>query len=80
MSKRVASEQTSTEPVERLISIKVAAEQLGVSGMTVRRLISEGELPGIRVRGDLRIAQGDLIDFVRRRRAEARARWTERCS
>jgi excisionase family DNA binding protein len=78
MRERVVSEQRATEPAERLISIKVAAEQLGVSGMTVRRLISEGELPGIRVRGDLRIAQCDLTEFVQRRRAEALARLTER--
>jgi excisionase family DNA binding protein len=44
--------------------------------MTVRRLIADGELPGFRLRGDLRIAQRDLTEFVERRRAEALARPT----
>jgi excisionase family DNA binding protein len=45
----------------RLISIDVAAQELGISRRTVRRLISSGELPAYKVGpGSLRIKVADL--------------------
>lgn len=45
----------------KLVSIEAAAEQLAVCKRTVRRLISEGQLPAYRV-GETRILRVDPAD------------------
>lgn len=48
----------------RLRSLSDTADQLGVSPRTVRRLIADGVLPCHRVRGRLRISEGDLGEYL----------------
>ncbi len=43
-----------------LLSIKEAADRLGVSETTVRRMIAEFQLPARKIRGIWRIAPSDL--------------------
>lgn len=38
-----------------LVSVTVAAERLGVSVVTVRRMVKKGELPSVRVGGSIRV-------------------------
>lgn len=47
----------------RYISPEAAAEYLGISTRTVRRLISSGELRAYRVRGGDRLVRVDLNDL-----------------
>lgn len=54
-----------------LLTITDAAEALRVSRATVYRLVAEGELPRIRVRGHSRIARADVIALIERRRTES---------
>ena len=49
---------------EALISVNVAAEVLGTSHMTVRRLIRRGELPAIRIGALIKIKHSDLTAFL----------------
>jgi len=53
----------------RLLSIETVAETLDVSTKTVRRWISQGELPVHRLGRQLRISEGDLAVFIARSRA-----------
>lgn len=46
------------------LSIKQAAEHLGVSAKTVRRLIDAGDIAVIRVASCVRIAPADLDGYV----------------
>ncbi len=46
--------------IPSLLKIVEAADVLRISGRTVRRLISEGQLPIVRVRGSVRIRRADL--------------------
>ena len=51
----------------RLLSIAEAADQLNVSGATVRRLVHSGELRGIRAgKRQLRIDPASFEDYMRR--------------
>jgi excisionase family DNA binding protein len=51
----------------RYVSMDAAAEELGVSERTVRRMISEGHLPGYRVgKRVIRIKREDLDSLIRR--------------
>jgi excisionase family DNA binding protein len=54
----------------RLLTIGETAERLNVSRATVYRLLDEHELPRIRVRAHVRIAERDVDDLIERRRAE----------
>jgi excisionase family DNA binding protein len=54
----------------RLLTIRAAAEYLGVSRATVERLVNRGELPIVKVAGSTRYDVEDLdgyIEFNRRR-------------
>jgi excisionase family DNA binding protein len=62
-----------TEPGS-LLTISEAATLLRVSRATVYRLLTERELPRIRVRGHSRIARADVAALIERRRAESVAR------
>lgn len=48
-----------------LLSVKQAAEELGVSAKTVYRMLADGELAEVRVRGAIRISRLELDRFRR---------------
>jgi excisionase family DNA binding protein len=52
-----------------LFSVRQTADRLGVSTKTIRRWIASGELPHYRIGRSIRIAEFDLIGFIRVRRA-----------
>jgi excisionase family DNA binding protein len=52
----------------RLLSVKAAAEQLGVCTKTVRRWIKSGALHMHRLGRQLRISEDDLLLFVQSNR------------
>jgi excisionase family DNA binding protein len=56
----------------RLNSIEDAARRLGVSSKTIRRAIERQEIAVVRVGRQFRILEGDLVDFIRRRRISAK--------
>ena len=56
---------------DRLLSVREAAEQLGLCTATVYGLCAEGALPHIRILNAIRIAPGDLAAFVDARRVGA---------
>jgi excisionase family DNA binding protein len=47
-----------------LVTPAEAAEALDVSERTLRRLVAEGQLPAVRVRGRLRVRPADLDRYV----------------
>jgi excisionase family DNA binding protein len=54
---------------EPLHTVLEAAEILNVSEKTVRRLIKDGRLREIRIRGSVRIDPADLVDLIRDHRS-----------
>jgi len=56
---------------EKLHDVKSAAEGLGISAVTVRRLIKKGDIRGIMVGGSLRIADSDLQQYIDRLKENA---------
>lgn len=54
--------------VPSLLSPEEAAEALGVSTKTIRRMIAAQQLPASRIGRQLRIAPGDLTAFINRGR------------
>ena len=58
---------TSHKPV-RLITPKEAADLLSVSTRTIKRLVSEGNIPAIRVRNSMRFKLQDLELYIERSR------------
>lgn len=49
---------------EQLYRVRTAAERAAVSESTIRRLVAEGALPAVRVRGRLRIRRSDLSRLI----------------
>ena len=49
-----------------MLTLEEVADNLRVSVQTVRRLIDDGELVGIKVRGQWRVRQKDLDDYIKR--------------
>ena len=47
-----------------LLTLDTAAARLAVSVRTVRRLITAGDLPSVRIRAARRILAGDLADYI----------------
>jgi excisionase family DNA binding protein len=47
-----------------MLSLREAADILGISAATVRRLIGKQQLPAARIGGQARIDAGDLRRFV----------------
>jgi excisionase family DNA binding protein len=47
-----------------LLSVRAVASKLSVSEKTVRRLIESGQLPAVRVGGQVRIDPAELEAFV----------------
>jgi excisionase family DNA binding protein len=60
--------------IPELISIAQAAEVLGVSRDTIRRLLAAGELGSVRIGAALRIPRSDIELLVARGRARTRER------
>jgi len=58
---------TSLKPV-RLLTPEEAADFLSVSPRTIKRLVSEGNLPAIRVRNSMRFRLQDLEMYIERSR------------
>jgi excisionase family DNA binding protein len=54
---------------DRLLSVREAAETLGVGQRTVERLLASGELPRVKVRARTLIDPQDLRGFVARHRS-----------
>ncbi|MGW4247973.1 helix-turn-helix domain-containing protein [Nocardia sp. NPDC004722] len=51
--------------VGNLISVKVAAELVGMSPQTIRNLIKDGDLEGFRIKkGPWRVDPDELLDLV----------------
>ena len=61
---------TETYMPETLLTLKEAAARLNVSLTTIRRMIYDGELKGIKVRGDWRIDPVDLEEYIRRNKSK----------
>ena len=57
----------SQRPV-RLLTPKEAADFLSVSARTIKRLVSEGNLPAVRVRNSMRFKLQDLEIYIERSR------------
>jgi len=58
---------TSNKPI-RLLTPKEAANFLSVSARTIKRLVSEGSLPAIRVRNSMRFRLQDMEMYIERSR------------
>jgi excisionase family DNA binding protein len=54
---------TSQRPV-RLLTPKEAADFLSVSARTIKRLVSEGRLPAVRIRNSMRFKLQDLEIYI----------------
>jgi excisionase family DNA binding protein len=57
--------------MERLLTTDEVAEYLRVDVVTIRRLISRGELTAYRIGGEYRFTQSDLEDYLQRQRVSA---------
>ncbi len=55
----------STTLSEPLLSVRAAAELLSVSSRTVYALVERGELPAIRVGGQIRFVPSTLEEWLR---------------
>ncbi|MFD6357252.1 helix-turn-helix domain-containing protein [Nocardia tengchongensis] len=67
LSLLIGSDRPSTPPnrVGNFISIKTAAELVGMSPQTIRSWIKTGDLEGFRVKnGPWRVSRDELIDLV----------------
>lgn len=51
-----------------LLRMRQVADALGVSEMTIRRLIRRGELPAVRVGIQLRVPRADVLAYLTRQR------------
>lgn len=56
---------TSHKPV-RLLTTEEAADFLSVSVRTIKRLVTEGTVQAIKIRGSMRFRLEDLITFIER--------------
>ncbi|HWQ12971.1 MAG TPA: Clp protease N-terminal domain-containing protein [Roseiflexaceae bacterium] len=61
------------EPLEPLLTTDEVAAYLKVDVVTVRRLVTRGELAAYRVGGEYRFARADLLDYLSRQHVPARA-------
>ena len=56
---------TSHKPI-RLLTPKEAVDFLSVSARTIKRLVTEGSVQAIRIRGSMRFRLEDLMTFIER--------------
>lgn len=54
----------ASEPERQYLSTSQAARQLGVSRWTVRRMVEDGDLDGILVRGMLRVDAESVSRYI----------------
>lgn len=52
--------------MERLMNKTEVCEILAISKPTLDRILADGELPSLRIRGQIRIQESDLKDYLRR--------------
>jgi excisionase family DNA binding protein len=60
------NEQQRQSAAPRLLTLKDAAEELGLAVWTLRRAIWEGELPQIKIGRSIRIDRNDLENWLAR--------------
>jgi excisionase family DNA binding protein len=51
---------------DAVLTVEEVAAQLRVSPQTVRKLIEDGDLKAFKVRGQWRVKQSDLDDYIQR--------------
>lgn len=61
------------EPFEPLLTTEDVAKYLNVDVVTVRRLVSRGQLAAYRIGGEYRFSQGDLREFLEQQHMPARS-------
>lgn len=61
------------DPVESLMTTDEVAAYLKVDVVTVRRLVTRGELAAYRIGSEYRFARGDLLDYLERQHVPARS-------
>jgi excisionase family DNA binding protein len=54
--------------MKRLLRIDEASEVLNISPRTLYRMLGEGALPGIKIRGGIRIDMNDIEDYIRKQK------------
>ena len=59
--------KTQTRPPARLLRVDDVADRLSVAGVTVRRLISRGDLKAIRVGKAIRVRPEDVESYLQGR-------------
>jgi len=60
------------------LSVADVCEYLGVTPFVVTRVLRSGELPGVKIGREWRVARLDFEDWINAQRFEARARAAER--
>ena len=60
------------EPMESLLTTEDLANYLKVDVVTVRRLVSRGELAAYRIGGEYRFTRSDIVDYLHRQHIPAR--------
>jgi excisionase family DNA binding protein len=55
-------------PAARFLAVRAVAAELGVSECTVRRLIYDGWLVGVRIGGLLRVARASIEEYLEEQR------------
>jgi excisionase family DNA binding protein len=51
---------------EKFYTVSEVAVMLRITVQTIRRMIKEGELPAFRIRGEWRIRQSAIDEFIRK--------------
>jgi excisionase family DNA binding protein len=59
-------------PAPRFLAVRVVAAELGVSEATVRRLVYDGWLVGVRIGSLLKVPRASIEEYVEERRITAR--------
>jgi len=60
------------EPLETLMTTEDVANYLKLDVVTVRRIVSRGDLAAYRIGGEYRFMRGDILDFLKRQHIPAR--------
>lgn len=49
----------------KLLTVREIAEYLGVSRMTVYRMLHDGDIPSVRLRRSFRVSEDDFAQYLR---------------
>src|SRR5262245_43582900 len=60
------------EPLESLLTTEDVANYLKLDVVTVRRIVSRGDLAAYRIGGEYRFMRSDIVDFLKRQHIPAR--------